>query len=128
MLRCADGAADTFESLAYHKTAGRGRRVAEARGLVRLGNRGEPAGDGARRQSGCAVRKVEGHRIGRRGKRRQLVITAPGLEVTPVVSVSLECRGGLGCGNEGLRLLDEFFETRWFRDKSMNMRMHGGFP
>jgi hypothetical protein len=53
---------------------------------MRLGNRGEPAGDGARCQCGSAVRYVEGNGLGRRGEGRQPVITAPGLEIAPVVS------------------------------------------
>jgi hypothetical protein len=61
--------ASTLESLAYDEVAGRGRRVREARGLVGLGDRGKPAGDGAQRQSGSAVRNVEGNSLGCRGKR-----------------------------------------------------------
>jgi hypothetical protein len=53
---------------------------------------------------------------------------APGLEVTPVISVSLERGGSLGCSNEGLGLLDQFFEAGWIRDKSIGVRLHGGFP
>jgi len=53
---------------------------------------------------------------------------APGLEVAPVVSVSLESGWGFGRGNEGLRLLDEFLKACGFRDKSIGRRMHWGFP
>ena len=56
------------------------------------------------------------------------MLAAPGLEVAPVISVSLQCGGGLGCGNEGLRLLDQFFKAGGFRDKSAGVRLHGGFP
>jgi hypothetical protein len=37
---------------------------------VRLGDRGEAAGDGARGQCGGPVGDVEGHGLGRRGERR----------------------------------------------------------
>jgi hypothetical protein len=53
------------------------------------------------------------------------VITAPGLEVAPVISVSLESGWGFGCGDEGLRLLDQFFKAGCLRGKKMNMWMHG---
>jgi hypothetical protein len=56
------------------------------------------------------------------------MITAPGLEVAPVVSVSLESCGSLGCGNEDLGLLNEFLKAGGFRDKSTGRRLHGGFP
>ena len=46
------------------------------------------------------IRDVEGNGLRCRGERRQLMSAAPGLEVAPVVSVSLECCRGLGCGNE----------------------------
>ena len=128
VLRGADGAADALEGFADDEVAGRGRRVGEARGLVRLGDRGETAGDGARRQCGGAVGDVEGNGLRRRGESCQLVLAAPGLEVAPVISVSLESGGGLGRGNEGLRLLDEFLKAVGFRDKSIGRRLHGGFP
>jgi hypothetical protein len=95
VLRGADGAADTFERLAYDKMAGRGRRVAEARGLMRLGNRRKPAGDGARWQAGGTVRNVEGNGLWRRGKRMRLMVTAPRLEDAPVVSEALSVAGAL---------------------------------
>ena len=38
VLRGADGAADTLEGFADDEVTGRGRRVAEACGLMRLGN------------------------------------------------------------------------------------------
>ena len=130
VLRGADGAADTLERLAHDKVAGRGGRVGEARGLMRLGDRSETAGDGARRQCGGAVRNVEGNGLRCRGKRWQLVIAAPGLEVAPVISVSLQCGGGLGCGNEGLGLLDQFLKAGGFRDKRIYMEVAWGisFP
>lgn len=56
MLRSTNGSADTFEGLADDEVAGRGRRVGVARGLVRLGNRSEPASYGARCQGGGTVR------------------------------------------------------------------------
>lgn len=125
VLRGADGATNSFEGFADDEVAGRGGRVGEARGLVRLGDRRQPAGNGARRQCGCAVRDVEGNGLRRRGKRRQLKITAPGLEVAPVVSVSLHRGWGLGRGNEGFRLLDQFFKAGGFSGKGMHMRLHG---
>ena len=100
MLRGADGAADTLERLADDKMAGRGRRASEARGLVRLGDRSQPAGDGARRQGGGTIRNVEGNGFGCRRKRRKLMSAAPGLEVAPVVSVSLECCGALAAATK----------------------------
>ncbi len=127
VLRGADGAADSFESFADNKVAGRGRRVAEARGLMRLGDRSQPAGDRARRQCGGTVGDVQGNRLRRRGENCQLVLAAPGLEVAPVISVSLECGGGLGCGDEGLGLLDQFFKAGCFRDKRIYMRLHWDF-
>ena len=115
VLRGADGAADTLERLAHDKMAGRGGRVGEARGLVGFGDRSETAGDGARRQCGGAVGDVEGNGLRCRGERRQLMFAAPGLEVAPVISVCLECGGSLGCGNEGLRLLDQFLDAwQWW--------------
>ena len=127
VLRGADGASDTLEGFADDEVAGRGRRVGEARGLMDLGDRGKPASDGARCQGGGTVCNVEGNGFRRRGKRRQLMRAAPGLEVAPVISISLECGGGLGRGNEGLRLLDQFLETGWFRGKGIHLRLHG-FP
>ena len=130
MLRSADRAPDSFEGLADHEVAGRGRRIRKACGLVRLGDRGETAGDGARRQSGGAVGNVEGNCLGRRGKRRQLTSTAPGLEVAPIVSVSLQCGGGFGRGDEGLRLLDQFFKAGCFRNLlkfAATRRIYWGF-
>ena len=62
------------------------------------------------------VGDVEGNGLRRRGKRRQLMSTAPGLEVAPVVSISLQCGGGLGYGNVGLRLLNQFLDARHLRD------------
>src|SRR5580693_7828890 len=56
VLRGAYGAADALERLADNKMAGRGRRVSVARGLMRLGDRSQSAGDGARYQCGCSVR------------------------------------------------------------------------
>ena len=56
------------------------------------------------------------------------MLAAPELKVAPVVSVGFQCGGGLGCGNEGPRLLDEFFEAGGFRAKRINMGLHGGFP
>lgn len=73
MLRSAGGAADSL-SLAYDEVATRGRRVGEARGLVRLGDRSQHAGDGARRQGGGAVRNVEDNRPRRRGESCKLVL------------------------------------------------------
>jgi hypothetical protein len=56
------------------------------------------------------------------------MITAPGLEVAPIISICPESSGRLGCGNEGLRLLDEFLKAGGFRDKSTGRRLYGGFP
>ena len=117
----------SFERLADDEVASCGWRVGEAGSLVGFGDRGEPASDGARRQCGCAIGNVEGYGLGCRWKRRQLVLTAPGLEVAPVVSISLECGGGLGCGNEGLGLLDQFFNGDGLRDKGVGVRLHVDF-
>ena len=53
------------------------------------------------------------------------MITAPGLEVAPVVSVSLQCGGGLGCGNEGLRFLDQLLDAWHLRGQRACTRRHG---
>ena len=45
VLRGADGAPDSLEGFADDEVAGRGRRVGEACGLMRFGNRGKPAAD-----------------------------------------------------------------------------------
>ena len=96
MLRSPNGPADSFQGLADAEVMGRGRRAREARGLVGLGDRSEPACDGPRCMCRGQVRDVEGDGLWRTGKRGELMPAAPAVEVVPVRAVRLQGGWGLG--------------------------------
>jgi len=93
---------------------------------VCLGDRSEPAGDGARCMRLGQVRDVESDGLWRAGKRGELMPAAPGVEVLPVRAERLEGGWGLGGLDEGPRFADEVLEAGGLGKQRDSVLLHGG--